>query len=142
MNSKPPANTPASALLGQLGQHFPIIQEGRPLALGIHKAILARLPDLDPGQLRSAMKAHTQSTRYLKGLLATRERFNLEGQVAGEVTDEQRQIAKATLDERFQRIAERHRAERRAQEEASRQARAEQERQAKLAQLVARFNGR
>jgi ProP effector len=142
MNPKPPGTASASALIGQLGQHFAVIQDGRPLALGIHKAILARLPDLDPGQLRSAMKAHTQSTRYLKGLLATQDRFNLDGQVDGDVTNEQRQIAQATLEARFQRIAERRRAERRAQEEATRQARAEQERQAKLAQLVARFNGR
>ncbi len=142
MNPKIPGSASVSALVGQLGQHFTVIQDGRPLALGIHKAILARLPDLDRGQLRSAMKAHTQSTRYLKGLLASEDRFNLDGQVEGVVTDEQRQIAQATLDARYQRIAERRRAERRAQEESSRQARAEQQRQAKLAQLVARFNGR
>lgn len=141
MIPKKPAGA-ASTLLEQLNQQFTVFREGKPLALGIHKTLLDRLPDLDPGQLRLAMKSHTQSTRYLKSLVAAQERFDLDGQVAGEVTEEQRQIAQTALAERFARVAERRRTEARAKVDAARQAKVEQERQAKLAQLVARFNQR
>ena len=136
-----PATSPAApknSTLAVLMENFPVFRDCRPLALGIHKAILDKMPGLDPALVRSAMKAHTASTRYLKALAGGRDRFDLDGAVAGEVTEEQRQLAETTLQDRFQRLAQRRREE----EVAARQAKEEQQRQEKLSQLVARFGRR
>lgn len=138
----PAKSPPRNALLETISTHFAVFRDGRPLALGIHKAIIDRMPDVDTAQLRVAMRIHTASTRYLKALLATRERFDLDGKPAGEVTDEQREVANTTLRERFKKVADRHKAEQQALKEAQRQKEAEQQRQEKLAQLAARFNVR
>ena len=100
------------------------------------------MPEVDTAQLRLSMRIHTASTRYLKALLATRERFDLDGNPAGEVTDEQREVANTTLRERFKKVADRRKAEEQALKEAQRQQEAEQKRQEKLAQLAARFSRR
>ncbi|MCM2289931.1 MAG: ProQ/FINO family protein [Sulfuritalea sp.] len=135
--AKPPAR---NALLETICEHFAVFREARPLALGIHKVILERMPDLDTAQLRLAMRIHTASTRYLKALLATRERFDLDGNPAGEVTEEQREVANTALRERFKKSADRRKAEELALKEAKREQEAQQKRQEKLAQLAARFN--
>jgi len=142
MTSTPAKPQPRNALLETIGANFAVFRDGRPLALGIHKAVKARMPELDAAQLRIAMRIHTSSTRYLKALLATRERFDLDGNPAGEVTDEQREVANTTLRERFKKAADRRKAEEQARKEAQRQQEAEQKRQEKLAQLAARFNQR
>lgn len=137
------AKSPArNSLLETICERFAVFREGRPLALGIHKAIIERMPDIDTAQLRVAMRIHTASTRYLKALLATRERFDLDGNPAGEVTVEQRDVASATLRERFKKVAERRKAEELALKEARREQEAQWKRQEKLAQLAARFKPR
>ena len=140
-NSSGPS-TPKSAsksapnpLLEQLRQTFAVIRECQPLAIGIHKAIVERLPDTDKAQLKTVMKAHTASTRYLKALSQGTARFDLDGTAAGEITAEQREQATAALKERFRKGAERKRAE---QQEKERQAQ-EQERQQRLRQLAEKF---
>jgi len=142
MTSTPAKSSPRNALLETISTNFPVFRDGRPLALGIHKAIRERMPEVDTAQLRLSMRIHTASTRYLKALLATRERFDLDGNPAGEVTDEQREVANTTLRERFKKVADRRKAEEQALKEAQRQQEAEQKRQEKLAQLAARFSRR
>lgn len=142
MNEAEAKSPRRNAALDILNDKFPVFRKGHPLALGIHKEILVRLPDLDPAKLRSAMRIHTASTRYLKELLTTKVRFDLDGNPAGEVTDEQREIASATLKERFKNLAERRKLDEKAQMEAQREREALQKRQEKLAQLAARFNSR
>lgn len=140
-----PATTKSSShnvLLETLSAQFDVIRQARPLALGIHKTIIERLPEIDTTQLRLAMKIHTASTRYLKALLTTRERFDLDGKPNGEVSDEQREIANIALRERFRKAADRRNAEQLASKEAQRQHEARQKHQEKLAQLAARFNSR
>lgn len=90
---------------------FKVIRDCQPLALGIHKVIKERMPELDMQLLRSAMRTHTASTRYLKLLSQADTRFDLDGAAAGEVTAEQRQQALDTLRERFRKKAEQHKAE-------------------------------
>ncbi len=137
--AKPPSR---NALLETISVKFAVFREGRPLALGIHKVIIERMPEIDTAQLRLAMRLHTASTRYLKGLLATGERFDLDGNPAGEVTAEQREVAGTTLRERFKKSAERRKAEEHALKAAREEQEAQQKRQEKLAQLAARFNVR
>jgi ProP effector len=142
MTSTPAKSPSRNALLETISANFTVFRDGRPLALGIHKAIKERMPEVDTTQLRLTMRMHTASTRYLKALLATRERYDLDGNPAGEVTDEQREVANTTLRERFKKAADRRKAEEQARNEAQRQQEAEQKRQEKLAQLPARFNHR
>ncbi len=65
---------------------FPVFQECRPLAIGIHKAVSERIPGINPQQLRLAMRMHTASARYLKALTNGETRFDLDGNAAGAVT--------------------------------------------------------
>jgi ProP effector len=120
-----------NATLEMLSAAFPVFGECKVLAVGIHKAIKEKLPDVDAGQLRAAMKIHTASTRYLKVLSQGGSRFDLDGNVAGEVTEEQRKQATEGLRERFRKGAERKKAEQQ-----------EKERQVKLLQLAEKFNTR
>jgi ProP effector len=121
----------AKTLLKELCSAFAVFKEGRPLAIGIHKSLVEKLPGGSPGALRQAMRLHTNSTRYLKALATGEVRFDLDGNPSGEVTPEQRDQAAKELRERFRREAERHRQEQQALE-----------RQQKLARLAEKFNTR
>lgn len=103
--------------LATLKERFPVFRDYRPLAIGIHKAIRAMLPEVDAGQLKLAMRRHVGSTRYLKSISQGGSRFDLEGNPAGEVTGEQRQQATDELRGRFKNAAERKRAEAQAKEQ-------------------------
>lgn len=126
-----PARRAPDPTLETLIAAFPAFRDGRPLAIGIHKAIRARLPDLDAGALRTALKRYTASTKYLKAIASGEQRFDLDGNPAGEITAEQRQQATDSLKERFRKGAERKKAEE-----------AEKARQEKLRQLAEKFGRR
>ncbi len=130
----------ARGLLAKLQEISPTFREVRPLALRIDKAIAARFPDIDRKVIRSAMRQHTASTRYLKAMEKATERFDLDGKVDGEVTAEQREHAKQTLKERFAEVAKRKKAALDA-EKAQRAAEdAERRKAEKLQQLLGKFS--
>lgn len=118
-------------VLDTLASSFKAFQDCLPLAVGIHKVIKERLPDIDAAQLKTALKMHTGSTRYLKALTHAEKRFDLDGAPAGEITPEQRKQARDTLRERYEKIAERKKAEQEAQQ-----------RQENLLKLVEKFKTR
>lgn len=118
-------------VLDTLASSFKAFQDCLPLAVGIHKVIKQKLPDIDASQLKTALKMHTGSTRYLKALTHAETRFDLDGMPAGEITPEQRKQARDTLRERYEKIAERKKAEREAQQ-----------RQENLLKLVEKFKTR
>ena len=126
---------PRNDVLNTLGLQFAVFQECRPLAIGIHKIILERVPAIDPQHLRSAMKMHTASTRYLKAITHSEKRFDLDGNPAGEITAEQKQQALDTLRERFRKGADLRKAQLLAQQ-------LEEQRQEKLLKLAEKFNKR
>ena len=126
---------PHHAVLNSLRSTFPVFQECRPLAIGIHKTVLERIPGINPQQLRLAMRMHTASARYLKALTNGETRFDLDGNAAGAVTPEQKQQALDTLRERFRKGAEQHKARLLAQQQ-------EQHRQENLIKLAKKFNVR
>lgn len=129
----PPAQpSPARELLRQLQDSFAPFKTHQPLAIGIDSAIQERMPEVDRKTLRTALRLHTHSMRYLKAMEKARVRQDLDGNPAGEVTDEQRQHAADLLKERFKKAA----AERRAREAEEAEARRKAE---KLQQLAARF---
>ena len=106
MNTTETKRPAKNALLDELVQKFAVFREGKPLALGIHTAIVAQMPEASATQLRTALRIHTASTRYLKSLSQGGARFDLEGNPAGEVTAEQKELAANGLKERFRRGAE------------------------------------
>lgn len=127
---------PAADVLAALASSFPVFQSGQPLAIGIHKALKLRLPDLKDADLRLALRRHVSSTKYLKAVANGSQRFDLDGNPAGEITAEHRNDALASLKERFRKAAERKRAE---QQEKERQER-EQAHQQKLQKLAEKFS--
>lgn len=122
---------PANPVLETLAEKFAVFRDCRPLAIGIHKTIKARLPEIDDSALRVALKRHTASTKYLKAIANGSQRFDLDGQPTGDVTEEQRLQALTTIKERFRKVAEQ-----------KRQQQAEKEHQAKLQLLAEKFNRR
>lgn len=110
----------------------PTFKECKPLALRIDASILERYPELDRKTLRSALRLYTGSTRYLKALEKGQARFDLDGNEAGPVTEEQRTHAAETLKTRFAEAARQRREAQKAEE-------AERRRTEKLQQLVGRF---
>lgn len=134
-----PAAAPAPsarALLKQLQQEFPAFRDCLPLAIGIDKQLLQRMPGLDRKTMRAALGIHTGSMRYLRAMEKAKVRYDLDGTAGAEVTDTHRQHAKEQLQQRFKKEAERKKAEREAAaaEEANRQ------RQEKLNALAAKFS--
>lgn len=125
----------ARELLKQLEQQFPVFQSASPLAIGIDKQVLARLPGIDKKALRIALGLHTNSTRYLKAMEKAQQRFDLDGNVAGEVPDEHRARASEALKERFKKIAQQRREKQQEERETAR-------RQEKLQQLAEKFSPR
>lgn len=126
----------ARALLKQLQQEFPAFRDCLPLAIGIDKQLLARLPGLDRKTMRAALGIHTGSQRYLRAMEKATVRYDLDGAAGAEVTDTHRAHAKEVLQQRFKKEAERKKAEREAAaaEEAARL------RQEKLLQLASKFS--
>ncbi|MFL6672976.1 MAG: ProQ/FINO family protein [Massilia sp.] len=151
-NTAPPADTPAApsqpaanqaapaqsarALLKQLQQQFPAFRDCLPLAIGIDKQLLARLPGLDRKTMRAALGIHTGSLRYLRAMEKATVRYDLDGQAGAEVTDTHRKHAKEVLQQRFKKEAERKKAER----EAAAADEAARLRQEKLQQLASKFS--
>jgi ProP effector len=126
----------ARALLKQLQQQFPAFRDCLPLAIGIDKQLLARLPGLDRKTMRAALGIHTGSQRYLRAMEKATVRYDLDGAAGAEVTDTHRAHAKEVLQQRFKKEAERKKAERdaAAAEESARL------RQEKLQQLASKFS--
>jgi ProP effector len=132
--STPPPS--ARALLKQLQQQFPAFRDCLPLAIGIDKQLLARIPGLDRKTMRAALGIHTGSMRYLRAMEKATQRFDLDGVAGAEVTDTHRLHAKEQLQLRFKKEAERKKAEKAAEAEAE----AARLRQEKLQQLASKFS--
>jgi ProP effector len=134
-----PAAAPAlsaRSLLKQLQQQFPAFRDCLPLAIGIDKQILARLPGLDRKTMRAALGIHTGSLRYLRAMEKATVRYDLDGTPGAEVSDTHRSHASTVLQERFKKEAERKKAERAAAQAEE----ADRLRQEKLQQLASKFS--
>jgi ProP effector len=126
------------ALLKQLQQQFKAFRDCLPLAIGIDKQVLAKLPNLNRKTMRAALGIHTGSMRYLRAMEKATVRYDLDGNPGAEVTDTHRQHAKELLQERFKKEAERKKAER----ELAVKEEADRKHQEKLAQLASKFSRR
>jgi ProP effector len=126
------------ALLKSLQARFPVFRDNQPLAIGIDKALLERLPELEKKALRIALSLHTHTTRYLRAVEKSSHRFDLDGNPAEAISDAHRQHATETLRERQEKQAE----ARRAQIKAEKEAEASRVHAEKLALLAAKFSRR
>jgi ProP effector len=132
----PTTGLSARALLKQLQQQFPAFRNCLPLAIGIDKQLLARLPDLDRKTMRAALGIHTGSLRYLRTMEKATIRYDLDGTAGAAVTDVHRLHAKETLQQRFKKEADRKKAE----ADAAKAVEADRLRQEKLQQLASKFS--
>lgn len=86
----------------------------RPLAIGIHKELLAASREgrlaAPTSAIRMAIDRWTGSREYLAGLVQAAPRIDLQGEPAGEVTAEQADTARQTLEKREQRRQARQKA--------------------------------
>jgi len=125
----------ARALLKHLEQTFQVFRTASPLSVGIDKALIARMPELDRKVLRIALGLHTNSVRYLKAMEKAQTRLDLDGNTAGEVTEEHRKHASDVLRERFKKAAEQRKEKERVERE-------QRQRAEKLRQLTEKFSPR
>lgn len=91
-------------LIAYLSELFPACfisnGEARPLKIGIFQDLAARLADdprISKTMLRSALRQYTSSWRYLHGLRPGALRVDLDGNPAGELTEEHVTHAKSAL---------------------------------------------
>jgi ProP effector len=134
-----PASNPAQsarALLKDFQEKFAVFRDCMPLAIGIDKQLLARIPELDRKVLRIALGMHTNSSRYLRRMAKATVRVDLDGNNTDEITDAHRTHAADILKERAKKEMD----QRKAQLEAEEAAEAERKRAEKLNQLAAKFS--
>jgi ProP effector len=130
----------ARGLLQQLQAVSPTFRDFKPVALRIDKAVAERFPEVDRKVIRTAMRLHTASTRYLKAVEKGTVRFDLDGNPAGELLEEHRAHAAQTLKERFAEAARKKREQAKQDEAARRAAEAERRKTEKLQQLLGKFS--
>lgn len=120
------------ALLKKLQADFAVFRNCQPLAIGIDKQLLARVPNLERKVLRVALGIHTNSLRYLKVMEKATVRYDLDGNTADEVTDTHRSYASEAVRDKLKKDAEKRKAQRDAEA-------AERQHTEKLGQLLAKF---
>ena len=103
--------TNSKELIAYLSELFPACfisaGEARPLKIGIFQDLAARLADdtrVSKTLLRSGLRQYTSSWRYLHGLRPGVLRVDLDGNPAGELTEEHVTHAKAALKESKDKI--------------------------------------
>jgi ProP effector len=110
--------TPA-ATAALLVQHFPALftpGQAKPIKLRIQADIQLRLPGVfTKKSLSLFLHRHTTSTPYLKALVASPQRFDLDGNPAGEVAVEHREAATLEVERRRAIVMAKRQAERQAQ---------------------------
>ena len=136
-DSEAPADTPPAAsepappelslsqCAARLAEMFPALfaPPVKPIKLRIQADLQARAPGVFSRRVLSVfLHRHTTSTAYIKALVHLGQRFDLDGQPAGEIAAEHREAAVAELARRREVMETRREAERLAQRQAQREA--------------------
>lgn len=154
-DAAPKADTSPAATGARLAELFPALFTGpaKPLKLRIQVDIQERAPGVFSKQALSAFfRRHTGTTSYLIAVSQGTQRFDLDGQPAGELTDEHRQVAteelarrraitKARREEAIQAQREAHREARKQERAAQQQNQQAQQERRNRAQLLRDFEG-
>ena len=98
---RPNALEAADALLAELRERYPMAffadpEAILPLAIKIHKQLVTA--GYNFVAVKNALGLYVNSPAYLAALIAGKPRIGLDGEPAGEVTEEQREIARARLE--------------------------------------------
>ena len=121
----PPPELGPAACAARLAELFPALfgSAPKPIKLRIQADIQQRAPGLfTKKSLSLFLHRHTTSTAYLKALVASPTRFDLDGAPAGELAEEHRSAAAAELERRRAVVEARRAAEREAQRARQREA--------------------
>jgi ProP effector len=91
-----------SSIIANLCKRFPVFElqqhePHRPLALKIREQIWQRWPDVDRDALSIMLRWYTQRRMYLLSVIAGGNRYNLDGDAAGEITPSEIEYAKKLL---------------------------------------------
>jgi hypothetical protein len=97
-----PKYRPAAQLLTVLREQHLIIQDYKPLVIGVHDTVRTRYPLFSRTAVRLALKFHAHSLAYLKNLAAGGYRYDLRGEPWGLVTLEHQRQAQEKLTTRRQ----------------------------------------
>ncbi|HEY3433661.1 MAG TPA: ProQ/FinO family protein [Rhodocyclaceae bacterium] len=84
---------PARTVLAVFSAQYPIFNKHLPLAIGINKQLSQLHPEISGKKFIAALRHHTASTSYLKAMEKAIHRLDFEGKQAGEVTEEQVELA-------------------------------------------------
>ncbi|CAD5373446.1 ProP effector ProQ [Rubrivivax sp. A210] len=118
----PPPDLPPAACAARLAELFPALfgaDRALPVKLRIQADIQQRAPGLFNRRTLSVfLHRHTTSNAYLRAMVQATQRHDLDGQPAGELSDEHRTAATAELERRRAIVEARRAAEREAQREA------------------------
>jgi ProP effector len=130
----PPPELSPAACAARLSELFPALfgpgGPPKPIKLRIQVDIQARAPGVfSKRSLSLFLSRYTTSTAYIKALLASGQRFDLDGQPAGEIEELHRAAATQELARRREVVEVRRAAERETRRAAERQARSAQREQ-------------
>jgi sRNA-binding protein len=123
---QPPELAPAECA-ARLAELFPALFAGppKPIKLRIHVDVQQRAAGVFTRRTLSVfLHRHTTSTAYLKALVDSPQRLDLDGQAAGPISDEHRDAARAELERRRALADQRRAAQREQQRQAQRKERA------------------
>ena len=98
----PPSKVLAHQLNDKLFTDYPIWANYQPLALGVEEDILAimaqEFPPASKRVVQRLLRMHCRHGKYLQAVLDGSQRYTLAGEVAGEISDEERRYAVRTLE--------------------------------------------
>jgi sRNA-binding protein len=91
-----------SSIIAKLCERFPVFEPRqnephRPLALKIREQIWHRWPDVDRDALGITLRWYTRRRMYLLSVITGGNRYNLDGNIAGEITPSEIEYAKKVL---------------------------------------------
>ncbi|MBI4863891.1 MAG: tRNA (N6-threonylcarbamoyladenosine(37)-N6)-methyltransferase TrmO [Candidatus Riflebacteria bacterium] len=95
----------APVLRALAAAHPELIPDGpdkvRPWATGLHEVLFQLHPEFSRKLIREALEAVSRTRRYQEALVAGGPRYDIEGRVRGEVSQEQRDMAATALQQRL-----------------------------------------
>jgi sRNA-binding protein len=81
---------------------YPVFKQFRPLAIGIHEALIAELPQYDSALVSRVLTNHCKKPRYLRSLAKGGKRYDLKGRETTVISDEEKNEAR----QRYEALSE------------------------------------
>lgn len=85
-------------ILEELRSEYPVFQDFLPLGSGIEQSLTAKFPNDPSWRIISALRKHVNDPRYLQMVQRSQQRYNMNGQPVGEVSEAERLHARSTLE--------------------------------------------